>query len=320
MTSLQTRLFGLIACSWGGVLIYFYHSTRVRHYLAPDFHHFILAGGIGILVLGLYSVINPREKKHDHDHKDCGHDHDHKDCGHDHDHKDCGHDHDHDHKDCGHDHKDCGHDHKECGHDHDHKEHADCDTCDHDHDDGHGPFITALLTLIPLFLAMTYSTDTFSFTALSKKKVSIQSVVENSNRPPFTREDLEKNVSRNEHGEFQIRMITAFYAAGDREIQGIFDGLPVELEGRIAPETLNNDTGDRMRIFRKIITCCAADLQMVDVALEFPEGATRPSVKDWVKAGGTLTFETINGDVYPLLKVREVVLAEEPYSEFQLRQ
>ena len=115
-------------------------------------------------------------------------------------------------------------------------------------------------------------------------------------------------------------MITAFYAAGDREIQDIFDGLPVELEGRIAPETLNNEKGNRMRIFRKIITCCAADLQMVDVALEFPEGATRPSPKDWVKAGGTLTFETINGDVYPLLKVREVVQAEEPYSEFQLRQ
>ena len=282
MTSLQTRLFGLIACSWGGVLLYFYHSTRVRKYLAPDFHHFILAGGIGILILGIYSVINPREKKHDHDHDhaDCGHDHDHKDCGHDHDHKDCG----------------------------------------HDHSDGHGPFITALLTLVPLTLAMTYTTDTFSFTALSKKKLSIQSVVENESRPPFTREDLEKNVSRNEHGEFEIRMITAFYAAGDREIQDIFDGLPVELEGRIAPETLNNEKGNRMRIFRKIITCCAADLQMVDVALEFPEGATRPSPKDWVKAGGTLTFETINGDVYPLLKVREVVQAEEPYSEFQLRQ
>jgi len=167
---------------------------------------------------------------------------------------------------------------------------------------------------------MSYTTDTFSFTALSKKKISIQSVAQTENRPPFTREDLEKNVSRNEQGEFQISMITAFYAAGDREIQGIFDGLPVELEGRIAPETLNNEKGDRMRIFRSIITCCAADMQMVDVALEFPEGATRPSPKDWVKAGGTLTFETINGDVYPLLKVREVVQAEEPYSEFQLRQ
>ncbi|YCM43773.1 TIGR03943 family protein [Verrucomicrobiaceae bacterium 227] len=285
MTSLQTRLFGLIACSWGGVLVYFYHSTRVRKYLAPDFHHFILAGGIGILVLGIYSVINPSEKKVSHDH-----DHDHQDCGHDHDHADCGH------------------------------EHEDCESCDHHHDEGHGPIITALLTLVPLILAMTYTTDDFSFTALAKKKASIQAVVQNENRPPFTREDLEKNVSRNKHGEFEIRMITAFYAAGDREIQDIFDGLPVELEGRIAPETLNNDKGDRMRIFRSMITCCAADMQMVDVALEFPEGTARPSAKDWVKAGGTLTFETINGDVYPLLKVREVVQAEEPYSEFQLRQ
>jgi len=291
VTSLQTRLFGLIACSWGGVLLYFYHSTRVRKYLAPDFHHFILAGGIGILVLGIYSLINPKEKKDSHDHKD--HDHDH--------------DHDHEHE------GNCDHHH---GHDHEH-EHA---ACNHPHEEGHGPLITALLTLVPLTIAMTYSKDTFSFTALSKKRVSIQSVAQNQSGPPFTREDLEKNVSRNELGEFQIRMITAFYAAGDREIQGIFEGLPVELEGRIAPEELSKKKGNRMLIFRKIITCCAADLQMVDVALEFPDGAVRPTPGDWAKAGGILTFETINGDVFPLLKVREVVEAEEPYSEFQLRQ
>ena len=304
MTSLHTRLFGLIACSWGAVLIYFYYSTRVRKYLAPDFHHFILVGGIGILILGIYCVINPKEKAALPKDECCGHDHDH-------DHKDCDHDHDHD------------HDHKDCDHDHDHEDcdhHHDPECCGHDHDEGHGPYITALLTLVPLIVAMTYTTDTFSFNALSKKKLSIDSVAQTESRPLFTREDLEKNVSRNAHGEFEIRMITAFYAAGDREIQGIFEGLPVELEGRIAPETLNTGKGNRMRIFRKIITCCAADLQMVDVALEFPEGATRPAEKDWVKAGGILTFETINGDVYPLLKVREVVQAEEPYSEFQLRQ
>lgn len=293
MSILHARLFGLIACVWGGVLLYFYHSQRVRHYLAENFHHFILVGGIGILILGLYSVISPREKKtpcsdHDHCHDDCGHDHGHDD--------DCGHDHGHDHDDCG--------------------------SCGHDHDEGHGPFITGLLTLIPLFMAMNYTNDSFSFTALEKKKASAKAMAANAsaNRPPFTRADLEKNVSRNEHGEFQMRLISVFYAAGDRELQGIFEGLPVELEGRIAPENLNNETGNRMRIFRKIITCCAADIQMVDVTLDFPEDATKPALNDWVKAGGTLTFETIKGEVYPVLKIREVVQAEEPYSEFQQRQ
>jgi len=75
-----------------------------------------------------------------------------------------------------------------------------------------------------------------------------------------------------------------------------------------------------MRVFRSIITCCAADLQVVGVSLQFPEGTKRPKVEDWVKAGGILTFENVNGDILPLLKVREVAPAEEPYSEFRLRQ
>jgi hypothetical protein len=39
-----------------------------------------------------------------------------------------------------------------------------------------------------------------------------------------------------------------------------------------------------------------------------------------VKASGTLTFETVEDDVLPLLKIREVIPAEEPYSEFRRRQ
>jgi uncharacterized repeat protein (TIGR03943 family) len=207
----------------------------------------------------------------------------------------------------------CGHD-----HDHDHKDH--CESCNHDHEEGHGPFVTILLTLIPLTLAMTYTKDKLSTGGMAKKGLYEKPALTNADIPPFTREDLEKNVPKNEHGEFQLRMISAYYAAGDREIQDIFDGLPVELEGRIAPEQINNESGDRLRIFRSIITCCAADLQIVGVSLEFPEGAKRPQVEDWVKAGGTLTFETVDGDVLPLLKIREVIPAEEPYSEFRRRQ
>ncbi len=275
MTSLQTRLFGLLATSWGILLIYFYHSSRVHKYLAPDFHHLILFGGIGITILGTYSLINPKEKK-----SSCDHDH---------------HDHDHHHDDCG--------------------------ECQHDHQEGHGPLITTLLTIAPLAIAMNFTQDKLSNTGLSKKGLYEAPNISNSaDLPPFTREDLEKRVPRNEHGEFELRMITAYYASGDHEIQDIFDGLPIQLEGRIAPEKINNESGNRMRIFRSIITCCAADLQVIGISMEFPEGSTRPADQDWVKAGGILTFETIGDTVFPLLKVREVIPAEEPYSEFRLRQ
>jgi uncharacterized repeat protein (TIGR03943 family) len=286
MTSLHTRIFGLLATTWGSILIYFYHSTRVKDYLDVGFHHLILVGGIGIVILGLYSIINPQEKK-----ASCAHDHDHHDCDHDHDH---------------------------AHHDHHHPDEEDGATCDHDHDEGHGPLTTILLTMIPLTLAMTYTKDDYSNTARAKKGLYEAPVLIND--APFTREDLEKRIPKNAAGEYEIRMITAYYAAGDREIQDIFDGLPVELEGRVAPEKINNDAGNRLRIFRSIITCCAADLQIVGVSMEFPESTTRPKPEDWVKAGGILTFETVNGSVLPLLKIREVTPAEEPYSEFRSRQ
>ena len=277
MTALHTRLFGLLANSWGILLIYFYYSSRVHKYLAPDFHHLIMLGGIGILVLGTYSLINPKEKK-----SPCGHDHD-----------------------------------------HDHEENHNCDDCHHQHQEGHGPLTTTLLTLVPLTIAMTFTQDKLSNTGLSKKGLYQAPNISNgtsADRPPFTRQDLEKRIPKNEHGEFELRMITAYYAAGDQEIQHIFDGLPIQLEGRIAPEKINNERGDRMRIFRSIITCCAADLQVIGVSMEFPEGTTRPKDQDWVKAGGILTFEKIDGTTLPLLKIREVLPAEEPYSEFRLRQ
>lgn len=59
MSTLHTRLFGLLATIWGGILIYFYTSMRVKEYLAPDFHHLIMIGGIGIIILGVFSLLNP---------------------------------------------------------------------------------------------------------------------------------------------------------------------------------------------------------------------------------------------------------------------
>lgn len=284
MTSLHTRLFGLLATSWAILLLYFYATQRIFSYLAPDFHGFVLVGGIGMLILGLFSVINPQEKK-----------------------ASCDHDHDHDH-----------HHHAEgCDHDHHHHD----EECDHSHDDGHGPAVTILLTIIPLCLALTYSKDTLSTAGLTKKGLYEAPVVTSSaDSLPFTREDLARRVGQNEHGEYQIRMMMTYYAAGDHEIQPIFDGLPIELEGRVVEEKVNNEDGSRMRIFRKMMTCCAADLQVVGVSMLFDEKTPRPKVDDWVKAGGILTFEKIGDKTLPILKIRNVLPTEEPYSEFLLRQ
>lgn len=284
MTALHTRLFGLLATTWGGVLLYFYSSMRMKKYLAPDFHILLLIGGIGIVILGLFSLINPTSED------SCGHDHD----------------------------DDCDHDH---GQNHGpHHSHDDCADCSHEHD-GHGPGITYALTLLPLIGALHFTEDRLSAIGIAKKGLyETPNLTAPADAPPFTREDLEKRVPRNLDGEFQLSLVTAYYVAGDREVEGIFDGLPVELEGRLVEEKVNNESGLRRRIYRSIISCCAADMSIVGIPLEFETPSAEPPNDSWVKASGTLVFEDVGEDRVPLLKVRQVIASEEPYSEFLLRQ
>lgn len=272
MSNIEARLFGLLAIIWGTVLVYFYHSFRIKKYLAPDFHHLVLMGGIGTIVLGIYHLWNPKEKKQN---PSCDHDHDHDD---------------------------------------------DCTDCHHEHD-GHGPVITYTLTLLPLLGALYLTQDKLSDYGIARKSSATKDTLAKiAPPPPFTLEDLEKRVPKNANGEFQLSIVTPTYIAGDREVEPIFEGLPVEFEGRLGELQKNNEDGARKRIYRSIISCCAADMTIVDIPLAFEEETLTPAMGEWVKACGILTFETHGSDRFPLLKVRQVEPAEEPYSEFLLRQ
>lgn len=66
---LQRVLLGLAVISWGIALVYFCASGRIVKYLAPDFRIIALAGGLGLLVLGLFNLLTCRMTAV------CGHDH-----------------------------------------------------------------------------------------------------------------------------------------------------------------------------------------------------------------------------------------------------
>lgn len=78
----RTRLIicSLVVLFWSAVLLYFYASGRINKYLATDFRPFVLAGGLGLAVLGLFNVLTSRYGV------GCGHDHGGGDADHDHDH------------------------------------------------------------------------------------------------------------------------------------------------------------------------------------------------------------------------------------------
>lgn len=68
-TPIQRAIFSIALLAWGAVLVYFYASGRIVAYLTPDFRTFALAGGLGLLVVGLFNLLTAGEGAA------CGHDH-----------------------------------------------------------------------------------------------------------------------------------------------------------------------------------------------------------------------------------------------------
>ncbi|MDB4615208.1 DUF1980 domain-containing protein, partial [Akkermansiaceae bacterium] len=162
MSALHTRLFGLLGSIWGLVLLYFYHSMRLKDYLAPDFHILVLIGGIGIIILGVFSIINPSSEEA------CGHNH-----SHDHDH-----------------------------HEHDHEHHDDCADCSHEHEGHGPGITYALTLLPLMGALYFTQDRLSAIGIAKKGLYETPTLSAPKNAPPFTREDLEKRVPKNADGEF----------------------------------------------------------------------------------------------------------------------
>jgi uncharacterized repeat protein (TIGR03943 family) len=73
----QRVLSSLAVTAWGGVMVYFRAAKPIDNYLAKDFHPLLLAGGLGLIVVGLFNLFTAGHEA------PCGHDHGPEDC-HDH--------------------------------------------------------------------------------------------------------------------------------------------------------------------------------------------------------------------------------------------
>jgi uncharacterized repeat protein (TIGR03943 family) len=67
--SLRRSLQAIAVLCWAGVLLYFHGSGRINKYLAPDFRPLCLAGGLGLGVLGSFTLLTARQRGN------CGHQH-----------------------------------------------------------------------------------------------------------------------------------------------------------------------------------------------------------------------------------------------------
>jgi len=324
---------------WSGVLLYFYATGRITQYLPGDgiFRPMVLMSGIGLAVLALINLFTMGAEDpgcEGHDHGCCGHDHSHDA------HADCGHDHSHDsHSGCGHDH---GHDaHAEGDHEKGHASHSH----GHgllEESSWTGRLVAILILAAPITWAAFMTPDRYSANAVINKglynpnynstanadKFSLRT--DEAAKPAatpatttadsaaakadpqaqsygsFTLDDLKAQVPQSKEGNFILEVPEIYYTGGDIEVQSVLAGQSVETIAQVLPEKVNNADGRRLRIFRMLVQCCAADARPYSIPVEFADKA--PPYKDmtWIKIVGKMAYEKDGDQTVPVLKAERV--------------
>ena len=122
----------------------------------------------------------------------------------------------------------------------------------------------------------------------------------------FTLEDLKKQVPMSKEGNFILEVPELYYTGGDVEVQKVLTGQMVETVAQILPEKVNNADGHRLRIFRMLVQCCAADARPYSVPLDF--GKKAPEFKDmtWVKVVGKMSYKKEGTQTVPIIEATKV--------------
>lgn len=130
--------------------------------------------------------------------------------------------------------------------------------------------------------------------------------------PPFTKETLEQTRQKTEDGFFEMNLMELFYSAGDPELERVFTGLGFETTGQLKAETKHVGEGNRMRLFRMFMTCCAADMKAIPIGLEFSTELPEFEPNAWVKVAGTLAYEMAGNVKRPIIMIERIEEIEAP--------
>jgi uncharacterized repeat protein (TIGR03943 family) len=197
--------------------------------------------------------------------------------------------------------------------------HTDChhgDDCGHDHEGSDlNPIVALTIILFPLIFSLVNTEHKLDDTHLAKK--SAQDLDPASMRfladlPPFTKETLNATRQKSPDGFYEMNLLELFYSAGDSELERVFTGLKFETEAMLRSEPNRNPKGNRMRLYRMFMTCCAADMKAIPMSVEFEKDLPIFEPNVWVKVGGEMYYEHIDGVTYPVMKVTRIEKTASP--------
>ncbi|MES2736037.1 MAG: hypothetical protein V4672_06940 [Verrucomicrobiota bacterium] len=141
-----------------------------------------------------------------------------------------------------------------------------------------------------------------------------ETVAKASSAPPkeaqsygsFTLEDLKQQIEQNSKGEFILQVPEIYYTGGDLEVQRVITGQPIETIAQVLPEKVNNADGHRLRIFRMLVQCCAADARPYSVPVDFGKKAPDYKEMTWVKISGIMSYEKDGDQTIPVIKATSI--------------
>ena len=96
----------------------------------------------------------------------------------------------------------------------------------------------------------------------------------------FTLADLKKMVPQTSEGDFLLDIPQIFYTAGDEELMRVMEGISIKTKAQIIEETAENAPSNRLRAYRLLIECCAADAR--PLSIRSISRRTFPSTRKWV--------------------------------------
>jgi uncharacterized repeat protein (TIGR03943 family) len=294
MTSLFNRwLPGVTLLVWSGVLLTFYATRRLGSFLHPAFHTNVLVAGLVMLVMAGFFLLLPGVAQ-------------------------------------------CCDD-ERCGHPLGRRK--------------SGRMLTFLILILPVAAAATFSPTSYDASVAERRGVTTDvsgmmsrmtrpklagpaapaaasAPVDNPAEPPLPTKDGSQPVAtaqstpadtsaandylpKSKDGNIEVQVIDLLYAAQDTSMRADFDGKTVETIGQVMPDTSHNGGGNRFKLMRMFMYCCAADAKPIAALVEAPATPNAPEMA-WVKVVGKVAFPIEGGRTIPVLKASKVEVTDPP--------
>jgi len=128
---------------------------------------------------------------------------------------------------------------------------------------------------------------------------------------PSTDTAADQYLPKDKDGNIQVQVIDLLYAAQDTSMRADFDGKTVATIGQLMPDDAHNGAGNRFKLMRMFMWCCAADARPIATLVQAATLPTAPSMA-WVKVVGKVTFPVEGGRSIPVLQASSVQQVDPP--------